>query len=229
MPTYEGIRLRILKIFRTGKLFAERRRKQLKDTNFTIISNNCWSGMIYESYGLPKRSPTVGCFFMAPDYIEFISDLKGYIDGTLTFIEPDKSRWKAAPQVSGDKRFGSYPIGVLSNGKEDVEIFFLHAHNEEEARDKWERRCKRINWNRILIKFNDQNGCTEKEVNQFMNLNYKNKVFFTCKHWNLNSVNNIGRGYCVIRQFPSYNSIMASYEPFGKSRYIDISALLNSL
>lgn len=41
MPTYEGVRL---KIFRTGKLFAEWRRKQLKDTNFTIISNNCWGG-----------------------------------------------------------------------------------------------------------------------------------------------------------------------------------------
>lgn len=227
MPTYEGLRLKALKYVRIG--FSNYRRRKLNSTDFTIISNNCWGGMIYESYGLPKQSPTVGCFFMASDYIKFISDLKGYIGGTLTFIEPDKSRWKATSQVSGDKRFGFYPIGVLSNGKEDVEIFFLHAHNEEEARDKWERRCKRINWNRLLIKFNDQNGCTEKEVNQFMNLNYKNKVFFTCKHWNLDSVNKIGGGYCVVRQFPFRDSIMASYEPFGKSKYIDISALLNSL
>lgn len=43
---------------------------------------------------------------MAKDYIEFLSDLKGYINGTLTFIKPEESRWKEMPQVSGDKRFG---------------------------------------------------------------------------------------------------------------------------
>lgn len=219
--TYEGLRLKLLKIPRTGRFFVDRRRKRLKYTDFTIISNNCWGVMIYESYGLQKQSPTVGLFFMASDYIKFVSDLKKYTDGTLTFIKPDESRWKDAPQVSGDKRFGSYPIGILSNGKEDIEIFFLHSHSEEEARDKWERRCRRINWNKLLIKFNDQNGCTEKEVNQFMSLNYKNKVFFTCKHWNL-----INSGeYCFIKQFPLHDSIMASYEPFGNS----ITELLNRL
>lgn len=86
MPTYEGMRLKILKIFRTGKFFVERRRKQLKNTDFTIISNNCWGGMIYESYNLPKQSPTVGLFFMASDYIKFISDLRGFVNGELIFI-----------------------------------------------------------------------------------------------------------------------------------------------
>ena len=33
------------------------------------------------------------------------------------------------------------------------------------------------------MKFNDQNGCTETEVNKFMEMPFKNKVFFTCKHW----------------------------------------------
>ena len=33
------------------------------------------------------------------------------------------------------------------------------------------------------MKFNDQNGCTETEVNRFMGLPYKNKLFFTCKEW----------------------------------------------
>lgn len=221
MPTYEGLRLKVLKYWRIG--LANYRRKKLNSTDFTIISNNCWGGMIYESYNLPKESPTVGMFFMAEDYIEFLKDLKGYVNGKLSFLSPEKSRWKDAPQVSGDKRFGFYPVGLLSNGKKDIEIFFLHYHSEQEAREKWERRIKRINWDRLLVKFNDQNGCTEKEVKQFMKLNYKNKIFFTCKEWNIHE------RYCVIRQFPSRDSIMASYEPFGKSRYIDISALLNSL
>ena len=162
---------------------------------------------------------------MAKDYIEFLSDLKGYINGKLTFIKPEESRWKDMPQISGDERFGSYPVGVLSNGKNTIEIFFLHYHSEQEAREKWERRVQRINWNKLLVKFNDQNGCTETEVNKFMEMPFKNKVFFTCKHW----PNENGGGYTFVHQFPRHEFIMASYEPFGKSKYIDITKLLNEL
>ena len=35
------------------------------------------------------------------------------------------------------------------------------------------------------MEFNDQNGCTEKDVNKFMSLPFKNKVFFTVKHWSV--------------------------------------------
>lgn len=224
--TFEGLRLKVLKYWRIG--LANYRRKKLKNTDFTIISNNCWGGMVYESYNLPKESPTVGMFFMAEDYIEFLSDLKNYINGELMFINPEQSRWKDAPQVSGDKRFGSYPVGMLSSGNKSIEIFFLHYHSEIEAKEKWERRVKRINWNKLLVKFNDQNGCTEKEVEHFMKLDYKNKLFFTCRNWDICGLQK-SSGYCIIKQFPSHDSIMASYEPFGKSRYIDINAVLNSL
>ena len=70
---------------------------------------------------------------------------------------------------------------------------------------------QRINWNKLLIKFNDQNGCTEKEVNKFMKMAYKNKLFFTCKVWE-----NTRGGYTVIHQFPKHEFIMASYEPWEK-------------
>lgn len=220
--TYEGLRLKMLKYWRIG--LASYRKKQLKVTNFTIISNNCWGGMIYESYNLPKESPTVGLFFMAKDYIEFLSDLKGYMGGKLTFIDLENSRWKNVPQIAEDKKCGSYPIGVLSNGKKTIEIFFLHYHSEQEAREKWERRVKRINWNKLLVKFNDQNGCTETEVNKFLKLPYKNKVFFTCKKWE-----NVREDYTVIRQFPKHECIMTSYEPFGKNKYIDVTSVINQL
>ena len=224
MLSIEGIRLK----FRNKvyiPLTCRARGKKLNNTDFTIISNNCWGGTVYEAYNLPKESPTVGMFFMAEDYITFLSDLKGYINGTLEFIKPEESRWKDAPQVSGDKRFGSYPVGLLSNGKGYIEIFFLHYHSKKEAKDKWERRCKRINWDRLLVKFNDQNGCTIKNVHDFMDLPFKHKLFFTCKEWPGIS----GEGYTIIRQFPKHDSVMASYEPFGKNRYIDITKVLNSL
>lgn len=114
----------------------------------------------------------------------------------MLFIPQDQSCWKFAPQVSDDKRFGVNPVGVLSNGKNTIEIFFLHYHSEQEVRDKWERRIQRFNWDKLLFKFNDQNGCTLKVVGEFMKLPYKHKLFFTCKHYaNENSK------YTVIHQF----------------------------
>lgn len=223
MPSIEGLRLK----FRNDIYIpatCKRRKNKLKSIDFTIISNNCWGGTVYEAYDLPKGSPTVGMFFIAKDYIEFLSDLKGYISGKLTFIKPEESRWKDMPQVFTDKRFGKYPVGVLSNGENTIEIFFLHYHSEQEAREKWERRIQRINWDKLLVKFNDQNGCTENEVEKFMSLSFKNKLFFTCKHW----PNKNGK-YTVIHQFPQHDFIMASYEPFGKSKYIDITEILNTL
>ena len=96
--TYEGFRLKVSKYWR--KWFSDARQKKLIGRDFTIISNNCWGGMIYESYNLPKNSPTVGLFFFAP----------------LEFISPEDSKWKARRELVNDKRFGNYPIGQLSIG-----------------------------------------------------------------------------------------------------------------
>lgn len=219
MPTWEGVRLKVQKIFRVK--FAKRRKKKLINTDFTIISNNCWGGMIYESYDLPKRSPTVGLFIMANDYIKFLKNLRSYILSDITFIAPQASRYKAI--MSDDLRFGTYPIGVISNGDESIEIFFLHYHSEEEARDKWRRRCKRINWDKLLIKFNDQNGCTENDIKEFDKLSFKNKICF--------SVNKYPqyRSVVTIKAPRSHKYIRASYEPFGRNKYLDITKLINSL
>lgn len=221
--TYEGLRLRILKIRRL--LFNKYRKKKLIDSNFTIISNNYWGGMIYESYDLPKQSPTVGIFFMASDYIKFLSRLKEYLAAEIKFIDPNNSRWKGIEQISADKRFGKYPIGVLELEDESIEIFFLHYHNEKEAKEKWERRCQRINWKRMLVKFNDQNGCTEEDVKTFMNLPFKNKLFFTCKSWNEVNKNQT----FVINQLFKNDFILTSYEPFGLNKYINITNIINKL
>lgn len=129
MPTIEGLRLRIQKWRR--RRMARNMREQLVNPSFTIISNNCWGGMIYESYQLKKQSPTVGVFLMADDYIRFISQLREYLSEDLEFILPTESKWKDAPEVGGDKRFGSYPIGRIK----DVEIFFcmsmIHKRREK--------------------------------------------------------------------------------------------------
>lgn len=215
MATYEGLRLKVNKMKREA--FHEKWRSELTNDDFTIISNNCWGGMIYESYGLQKLSPTVGLFFMADDYIKFVYDLKNYINQPLEMISPEESKNKHIFMNPGSRRC---PVGVLK----DIEIMFLHYKSNEDAIDKWNRRIERINWDNLLIKFNDQNGCTEADLKKFLELDSCNKLFFTCKDWNIED-----KTIIKVKQAFNHDFIMASYEPFAHSRYLDVTKYLNNM
>ena len=49
----------------------------------------------------------------------------------------------------------------------------------KEINEKLNRRSKRINWNNIIYKFNDQNLCTYNELKKFDEFPAKNKICFT--------------------------------------------------
>lgn len=166
----EGLRLKANKIL--IKLLKKRRNKEIKNPDFTIISNNCWGGMVYESLNLPKQSPTVGLFFMAEEYIKFLKKFPEVLNSKIVFINPSKSKYKDF--LKKDSRFGNYPIGVIDG----IEIEFLHYTSEKEVVDKWMRRCKRVNYDRIIVKFNDQNLCNQHLLDEFLQLKFKNKVYF---------------------------------------------------
>ncbi|MGG1566956.1 DUF1919 domain-containing protein [Peribacillus frigoritolerans] len=215
MASLEGVKLKIRKkyIEKTAKI----RKKSLKVRDFTIISNNCWGGFIYQSYEISYNSPTIGLYFMADDYLKFVADLPKYLITDLEFVDPESSIYY--DQLKNDKVFGSYPISKLN----DIEIIFLHYKSKEEAFEKWTRRCKRINWDKMLVKFNDQNGCTEEHLNIFEKLPIKNKICFTSKEYkNLNST-------IFIESASKQKSVNASQEPFGNSKYINLNKLLDSL
>lgn len=214
MITYEGIRLKLRKFY--IDLTVKYRKKNIIDDNFTIISNNCWAGLIYQSYGIEYKTPTIGLFFMAEDYIKFIYNIREYINKELQFIKPCETKY--VDYFENHSKFGEYPIGKLG----DIEIHFLHYESEEEALEKWNRRVKKINWDRILFKFNDQNLCTPELIDKFLKLQVKNKICFTSKKYYYNDVYNIKSIY-------KYPHVKASYEPFGNSKYININDLINKL
>lgn len=213
------LRIRNLYIRATSRI----RSRKIQDRNFSIVSNNCWGGLVYESYGFEKLSPTAGMFFMADEYLKFVSNLKYYLSCEMTFIPPNESRHKYFYQR--DSRFGSYPIARL----DDVEIALLHFHSETEAKNKWERRCKRINWNRMLIKMNDQNGCTIEHAIKFLKLPYKNKVFFSVRcDWAEQLSREFGNEFVLLS---SRNKDCCGLfdEPFGSSNKININTMINNI
>lgn len=196
------------------------RRKQLDDENFTIISNNCWGGTIYESYGIKKQSPTVGMFFMPEDYLKFVANLDYYLKQPLEFINPDDSKWRHILQVKNNWK--TYLIARL----DDVELQMLHHHDEVVAQKKWESRIKRVNREKLIFKFNDQNGATKEQIDKFMNLPLKNKLCFVSDE-DYQVTNDV----IVIKQPGKYKGcgIMASREPFGHSKHINITNYINNI
>ena len=55
---------------------STKRRNKLNNTDFSIISNNCWGGSVYRRYGLQYKSPTIGLYFFAEEYIKFLMNLE---------------------------------------------------------------------------------------------------------------------------------------------------------
>lgn len=147
----------------TNPILGKYRQARLTNTDFTIISNNCWAGICYEYYGLQKLSPTVGLYFFADEYIRFVSNLERYLSIDLQFIGIQDSKYR---KELTEKKQTNIPIGVL----DDVEIVFLHYRDAVTAKEKWQRRVERVNWNNMIYKFSYMNNCTSEHVRAFENV-----------------------------------------------------------
>ena len=112
-------------------------KKNNHNLDFSLISNNCISGIIYHNLGLKFRSPTINLYIAGEDYLHFVKDIHYYLSHEL--IEQNDS----------DK---DYPIGNIAGDDthKSIAINFLHYKSFEVAKEKWEERSKRINWNNVF-------------------------------------------------------------------------------
>ncbi len=149
---------------------------KITNENFTIFSSNCWGGTVYEDLKIPYQTPTVGLFFYAPCFITLLKDLKNIVGGKLEFIKT--SKYQEANTYLEHNNF--YPIGLLNN---EVEIHFLHYKTEEDAREKWESRKERINWDNLFIACTDRDLMTPKLMKEYDKIDFPKKVLFTSKKY----------------------------------------------
>lgn len=195
------------------------RRNKIINDNFTIISNNCWAGFIYQSYNLPYNTPTIGMFIVAEDYIRFISNLDYYLSvKKWKKVEPRDSKWYE--QLCNISKYGQYPIARI----DDIELHLLHYSSIDEAKKAWDRRKKRINKKYVLYKFSEMNLCTEKDIINFQNLKYKNKICFISSQFK-----ELANEYTYIVSKKNKPQLAASEEPFGNSLKVNINKILNNL
>lgn len=158
-----------VKVLISQYVAVKRRNRRLKSKDFTIISNNCWGGAIYQKYGLEYRSPTVGLYILGHDFVKLCSDWERYMKLQLEFIP-----WESASYYYALKDKEKYPVAKLG----DIEIYFMHYRSEQEAAEKWYRRAKRINPEKMIFKLSQREGCSKEDIEAFMALPLKNKVCF---------------------------------------------------
>lgn len=121
-------------------LSKEQFASQNKNNDFTLIARDCVGGILYHQLGLRFLSPTINLFFTPEDFNYFCLYLKEYIDATLVELTE-----------SGV----SYPVGLLLPNKKynlkPIRVDFMHYDSFKIAKEKWEARKKRINWDNIYV------------------------------------------------------------------------------
>lgn len=114
------------------KNIKRKNRASLTNSQFSIISSNCWGGVVYHDLGQEFLSPTINLWFKPNDFMKFVGNLKWYL--SLEPIEEKSTEY-------------SYPVGRIG----DIYLYFMHYSSFDEAKSKWMERATRINWDNIFI------------------------------------------------------------------------------
>ncbi|EFF63409.1 DUF1919 domain-containing protein [Turicibacter sanguinis] len=201
--------MNILKIFKKNS-------PKLYNNNFTIVSNNCWGGFIYKRFKLQYNSPFIGLFIFAPDYIYLLKNFNNIINNDIRPVQPQESRYYE--QLKKYRILDKYPIGKLDD---NVEIHFLHYKTFNEAKEKWDRRVKRINFQNLLIKYSDKDLSNDDLINEFDKLDFEYKIAFCAKEFpKLKSV-------IYVEKYKNKGYVENEWKYYDK--YIDIISILNSM
>lgn len=110
---------------------------ELKDSNISIISNNCWGGIICRTLGIECRSPFKNLSLEDEDYLRLLKNLKYYMELDIQFL-------KFAYNKHSRK---DYPIMIL----DDVKVHCNHDTDPQEAAARWIRRKEKLNYDNLFI------------------------------------------------------------------------------
>ena len=149
--------------------------------------------------------------------MRMLTNLKSFLDCELTFITVDESMYREELIHRGHQ---DKPLGRLVVDGQCVEIVFLHYASKDEAKEKWNRRIKRINYDHLIIKNSYQNGFSDDMIKDFENLPYENKICFVHKP------SFTGKSIRYYKGYENCQELLNDTNDF--KRYINLNELLNS-
>lgn len=121
----------------------------IRKQKLSIVSNNCWGGVIYHTLGMECLSPFKNVSFSSEDYLKILGNLKHYLSINPIWTgkrEMDTNQNREVPMLELD----------------DVFIKCNHDLNAEKAIQNWIRRRDKFNWNNILIEMYTEDPEVEK-------------------------------------------------------------------
>ena len=134
---------------------------RIKKNPPSIFSNTCWGGITYHSLDLEFTSPLINMYESTTDYLKLLRNPHKYMEEKLEFIE-------TGYDIYAKKNFPIIKCG-------DIKLYFNHYDSFEDARDCWERRKLRIDWDNLFVMMHTDNPRLAKE---FVSLPYKKKICF---------------------------------------------------
>ncbi|HEU5292735.1 MAG TPA: DUF1919 domain-containing protein [Cyclobacteriaceae bacterium] len=152
------------------KNYLDRNLDNLKAGNFTVVSSNCWGGILYQDLGLNYQTPFVNQYMHAPCFLKLVKQFPDYMK--MDLIVSTHSKYFSSAT--------SYPVGHLG----DIEIHFIHYSLNDNVIGKWNERKARINSDALLFVLCERDQCTAADLEEFDQLPV-NKLIFTAKKYNL--------------------------------------------
>src|SRR2546423_1239896 len=144
--------------------------RRLTGKEFSIVSDDCWGGELYQLADRPFLTPFIGLFVAPHCYLRILDDLEITLRSTL--VEVGISRY---PELEQARRYEKYPLGLLPDV--DAEVHFLHYTSFRDARDKWLRRRERIRADKLFVKFGPPHDDSAASlVGVFAKLPYEHKL-----------------------------------------------------
>ena len=138
------------------------------NSDISLITANCIGGEIYSILGLRFLSPLINTAMNRKQFITMCEHLKDYMQLPLRLHQQDDGR---VVGTLGDKHLP------------DIDIFFEHENNLEMINEEWNRRKKRINWDKIVLICDDKD-IDDYDYARFDTLKAYKKIMLTAKNYN---------------------------------------------
>jgi len=138
----------------------QKEKARLTNHSPSLIANNCIAGFLYHDLSLPFNSPTINLWINSEDYMTFLERFAFFLNQEI---------------VDNPLEAYEYPVGDLVG----IDILFQHYHSFKEAKETWDKRAKRVDFNNLFIIFVQRDDTTQDHVQRFLQLPFVNKIYLT--------------------------------------------------
>ena len=124
----------------------------------SIISRDCCGGYFYKLLKLPYTTPTIGLYMDMEDFILLCCNLEEFINSEII-----ECKSKRKP----------FPVGSISCKYGTIYLYFMHYDSFSIAKEKWNCRKKRINFDNIVVICDGKNQINIELIQAFERIKYK--------------------------------------------------------